>query len=102
MKKTLSSKWDEFWGKKYPERPYIPAGFSKMNKTGKWKIRRPVYKDVDKCTSCDLCWIFCPDGLIKRARLGVYVIDYEYCKGCGICAEECPHGVIEMVKDIHL
>jgi pyruvate ferredoxin oxidoreductase delta subunit len=55
---------------------------------------------VEKCTACDLCWIFCPDGTIRREKKrAIYTIDYEYCKGCGICAEECPQGVIELIKD---
>jgi len=97
----MAAIWDEFWGKKFPGRPYIPAGFSRLNKTGTWRTRRPVIMHIEKCTKCDLCWIFCPEGTIKRPNTGegVYKVNYEYCKGCGICAEECPNKVIDMIRE---
>jgi pyruvate ferredoxin oxidoreductase delta subunit len=69
-------------------------------RTGDWRAERPVI-DHSKCTpaktgkaSCFLCWLYCPDGTIKR---GIPVeIDLTYCKGCGICAEECPTKAIHM------
>lgn len=94
--------WDKIWGEKFPFRPYVPSGYSKFNKTGAWRSLRPIRKNVEKCTRCDLCWIFCPEGVIKRPETNKedYVIDYDYCKGCGICAEECPTKVIEMIQEV--
>ncbi len=63
-------------------------------KTGKWRTFRPV-KDPEKCNSCFLCWIYCPESAIDQDL----EINYEYCKGCGICANECPKKAIEMVKE---
>ena len=71
--------------------------------TGDWRARRPVI-DLSKCIpckkqkdSCYLCWLFCPDGTVKR---GIPVeIDLTYCKGCGVCAEVCPVNAIEMVGE---
>jgi len=51
------------------------------------------------CTDCDNCFVFCPDGVIRRKRGGGYEIDYTYCKGCGVCAEECPRGAIAMERE---
>ncbi len=70
-------------------------GWSRENKTGSWRIMRPV-RDPEKCNDCDLCWLYCPDGAIARSG---YDIDYEYCKGCGICAEACKVAAIDMVRE---
>lgn len=70
-------------------------------KTGDWRDMKPVL-DTSKCIpsvkkrpACFLCWLYCPEGVIK-ATIPVE-IDLEYCKGCGICAEECPAKAITMV-----
>lgn len=49
-----------------------------------------------RCTRCDTCLVYCPDGIIYR-RGREYVIDGEYCKGCGICVAECPRRAMEMI-----
>ena len=56
------------------------------------------------CTTCGICWFFCPDVAIaidkeesdpnKRV-----LFDYDHCKGCGQCAVVCPRGVIELEED---
>ena len=66
------------------------------NKTGKWCLTRPVI-DYDKCTSCMICWKFCPDVAIKIIDEKPY-IDLDYCKGCEICVEECPVKAIKIEK----
>ena len=60
-------------------------------KTGKWRAMRPIL-DKSKCNGCQLCWIYCSEGVITRDQ----EIDYDYCKGCGVCAEECPAKAIVM------
>ena len=64
--------------------------------TGEWRVFRPV-KDAEKCNSCLLCWVYCPEASISKDDLEV---DYQYCKGCGICAVECPTGAMTMVKEV--
>jgi 2-oxoacid:acceptor oxidoreductase gamma subunit (pyruvate/2-ketoisovalerate family) len=49
-----------------------------------------------RCTNCDSCLVFCPDGIIFRDGSG-YRIDKEYCKGCGICVAECPRRAMAML-----
>jgi len=49
-----------------------------------------------RCTNCDSCLVFCPDGIIFRDGSG-YRIDQEYCKGCGICVAECPRRAMAML-----
>lgn len=49
-----------------------------------------------RCTHCDTCLVFCPDGIIFRDGEN-YAIDRAYCKGCGICVAECPRRAMEMI-----
>ncbi|MCR4431168.1 MAG: 4Fe-4S binding protein [Tepidanaerobacteraceae bacterium] len=64
-------------------------------KTGSWRTAKPVI-DLEKCSGCLLCWLFCPEGCIGKNDRS---IDYAYCKGCGICGAECPKKAIVMVKE---
>ncbi len=66
-------------------------------KTGDWRTFKPVI-DHEKCIKCYICWLYCPEPSIDRAKDGGVEINYEQCKGCGICAAECPVKCIEMVK----
>jgi 2-oxoacid:acceptor oxidoreductase gamma subunit (pyruvate/2-ketoisovalerate family)/2-oxoacid:acceptor oxidoreductase delta subunit (pyruvate/2-ketoisovalerate family) len=66
------------------------------NKTGSWKVFRPEY-DIEKCTMCNFCWFYCPEGCIYR-KDDHMDFDMDYCKGCGICANECPVEAIRMVR----
>jgi pyruvate ferredoxin oxidoreductase delta subunit len=79
---------------------YIPAVSRPVKgcagDTGEWRVFRPV-KDAEKCNSCLLCWVYCPEASISKDDLEV---DYQYCKGCGICAVECPTGAMTMVKEV--
>lgn len=93
------SLWDRFWSRSFPFRPYVPAGSSRLNMTGEWRSHKPIIH-ADKCINCDLCWIFCPEGVVGRPRKEArYTINYDFCKGCGICAEGCPTKAIEMVTE---
>ncbi len=72
-------------------------------RTGDWRYHRPVI-NPDKCIpskkgrmACFLCWLYCPEGVVKRSI--PVEIDLEYCKGCGICAAECPTHAITMVPE---
>jgi len=77
-----------------------PAGVcsksSTLFLTGDWKTYMPV-RDLEKCTCCLLCVLFCPDGAILwKPEKADIEIDNTYCKGCGICANECPTKAITM------
>ena len=67
------------------------------NKTGSWRNVTPVI-DYEKCTSCMLCWKFCPDVAISCEEPPRILLDF--CKGCGICAEECPQDAITMREGV--
>jgi pyruvate ferredoxin oxidoreductase delta subunit len=83
----------------YKEIP--PAGVTWKHateyKTGDWRSKRPI-RDLDKCTRCLICWIFCPDGAISWDGKDIS-FNLDYCKGCGICAQECPVKCIEMKEE---
>jgi pyruvate ferredoxin oxidoreductase delta subunit len=65
-------------------------------RTGDWKTFSPV-RNLEKCTRCLLCAIFCPDGAINyNEKKEDIEFDLDFCKGCGICANECPVEAIEM------
>jgi len=67
--------------------------------TGNWRMQRPVL-DQEACTSCDTCWIYCPDSCITRTDEGP-TFNLKYCKGCGICEEVCPSGAISLVPELN-
>jgi Pyruvate/2-oxoacid:ferredoxin oxidoreductase delta subunit len=48
-----------------------------------------------RCTQCDTCLVYCPEGVISRSDRG-YRIDEAYCKGCGICVAECPRRAMDL------
>ena len=73
---------------------FVP-GWSEENLTGSWRIHKPIV-NPEKCTKCNICWLYCPDGVITKDKIE---INYNYCKGCGICAEECPVDAIIMSKE---
>jgi len=79
-----------------PPRPVAEVGTSPLHKTS-WHILGRPEIDVERCTGCRICWVFCPEGAIKLEK-EVVVVDYDYCKGCGICANECPLGAITMIR----
>ena len=74
----------------------VGPGSFKENKTGSWKVFHPEY-DKEKCTMCNFCWFYCPEGCIYR-KSDRMEFDMEYCKGCGICANECPAEAIKMAR----
>ncbi len=77
----------------------LEAGGSGDYFNGGWRAERPII-DMDRCTNCMICWIFCPEGAIKVENSTVIGIDLDHCKGCAICAMECPPKVIKMVEEV--
>lgn len=67
--------------------------------TGMWRTKRPDI-DTGKCNKCHICWLFCPEGVIRRGEKSEVWVIYEFCKGCGICAEVCPAKAIRMIREV--
>jgi 2-oxoacid:acceptor oxidoreductase delta subunit (pyruvate/2-ketoisovalerate family) len=85
----------------WEELPPIPISFpidGSMGRTGDWRTFRPVI-DQEECNKCGFCWLYCPEGAIKKKDDGSFEIDLEYCKGCGICSKECPTKNIELKRE---
>jgi len=65
---------------------------------GNWRMNVPLI-DLEGCTACMLCSMYCPEAAISSGEEDKPEIDLRFCKGCGVCANECPPGVIEMAKE---
>lgn len=64
-----------------------------------WRVTRPVIMR-EKCNKCMICWLYCPEGVIRMDREGYPQINYEYCKGCNICFHECRPKAIKIEAEI--
>jgi 2-oxoacid:acceptor oxidoreductase delta subunit (pyruvate/2-ketoisovalerate family) len=87
--------------KNWKELHHIPISLpleASIGVTGDWRTFKPVI-DQENCNKCGICWMFCPEGVIKKKDDDCFEIDYIYCKGCGICAKECPTKNIKMIRE---
>ncbi len=65
-----------------------------------WRVFKPII-DYNKCTKCQICWLYCPDTAISINKQGFPVVNPKMCKGCGVCAANCPVKAIIMERDTH-
>jgi len=98
------------WRELPPGGVILEPGNSIERRTGDWRVFKPIIKQ-DACIRCLLCWVYCPDGVIrildkpytssKGRKWDITLeIDYDHCKGCGICVEECPVDAIDFVEEV--
>ena len=79
------------------------AGYLTSTNAG-WRLVRPVI-DAEKCTGCLQCYLYCPDGTIRKTHAPkdapepAVFVDLDWCKGCGICAKICSFGAIAMTPE---
>lgn len=67
-------------------------------RAGDWSKFKPII-DLDKCTKCMICFVYCPDSAITIDNESKFpVVDYRACKGCNICFTECPAKAIRMER----
>ncbi len=68
-------------------------------------VRGSFNFDAQKCTSCNLCAMACPNKVINVAVtkneegkriLDEYQMSLAYCLYCGMCTEACPTDAISM------
>jgi pyruvate ferredoxin oxidoreductase gamma subunit len=76
----------------------LDAGNAVAYATGGWRTFRPVV-EMEKCTHCLYCWLYCPDDAVRVAGERFVGFDELHCKGCGICAAVCPPKAITMVEE---
>lgn len=84
----------------YADSTCFPAGWLAETNAG-WRLKRPVI-DAAACTGCLQCYLYCPDGAIRKthAQEGAPVfVDLDFCKGCGICKTVCAFASIAMVDE---
>lgn len=79
----------------------LDPGNSVKYETGGWRASRPII-DMDACTHCMMCWLYCPDVAIQTRGAQLQGVDLAHCKGCGICAQVCPVKCIKMVEETSL
>ena len=72
------------------------GGYGVLKDVSSWRVFTPKV-DLDKCTGCKACWLFCPETAFEWVD-NRPVIDYRKCKGCGICVNECPVKAIDFVR----
>ncbi len=73
------------------------GGYGVLKDVSSWRVFQPVI-DMDKCTGCKNCWIYCPETAIKWTDENRPEIEWRKCKGCGICVNECPVKAIEFKR----
>ncbi len=89
MSNTLQEKESRYPG------PQWPAGDIPIN-VGSYSDTKPVI-DKSRCSSCLLCWLYCPDGAISISEEdNKPIVNNDLCKSCGICVYECPLKIIKL------
>jgi pyruvate ferredoxin oxidoreductase gamma subunit len=77
----------------------VSVGNSRLRKTGNWRIFKPAI-DYEKCTTCMICFAYCPESAMILREDKKLAIDYENCKGCLICYRECPPKAITFEREV--
>jgi len=83
----------------YPEtKPNLPT-----------RVRSSMGLQRDKCISCNMCAMACPNGVIKltiekdettnKKVLKSYNMDVGRCLFCGMCAEVCPTKALTVTQE---
>jgi pyruvate ferredoxin oxidoreductase gamma subunit len=73
-------------------------GNTRTRRVGDWSNFKPII-DLDRCTKCMICFVYCPDSAITIDNESKYpIVDYGACKGCNICFTECPTKAIAMER----
>jgi pyruvate ferredoxin oxidoreductase gamma subunit len=76
----------------------VSPGNTRTRRVGDWSNFKPII-DLDKCTKCMICFVYCPDSAITIDSDSKYpIVDYGACKGCNICFTECPPKAIAMER----
>lgn len=76
---------------------FRPISWPQENVVTKPIVHKNLLPKVNRelCVSCNICWLYCPEGVIRRDTIE---INLDKCKGCGICATECHKHAITMER----
>ena len=73
------------------------GGYGVLRDVSSWRVFTPVF-DLEKCTGCKNCWIYCPETAINWTEDNKPEVEWRKCKGCGICVNECAVDAIEFQR----
>lgn len=94
---------EELHPMEYGQTTCFEAGYL-VSTNGGWRQVRPVI-DAVACTGCLQCYMYCPDGTIRKTHApkgadeAAVFVDLDFCKGCGICQTVCRFDAITMVPE---
>lgn len=101
LRVTLGHLFEKKITQQYPEEhPKLPP-----------RSRCSFQLDSEKCTSCGICALSCPNRVInidsykdenKKKHLTKYEMKLEYCLFCGLCVESCPSKALQFTSDFEL
>lgn len=73
------------------------GGYGVLKDVSSWRVFTPKI-NLDMCTGCKSCWLFCPETAIMWVD-DRPEIELHKCKGCGICVNECPVKAIDVARE---
>ena len=77
-------------------KPWVERSTSPRVRTGGWRTAGVPRADLERCTNCLLCWLYCPDSAVRLDGTTFVRFDEDVCKGCAVCVEVCPTDAIRM------
>ncbi|MHB8076828.1 NuoI/complex I 23 kDa subunit family protein [Desulfosporosinus fructosivorans] len=93
---------------KHMIRPKITEFYPEVKPNLSTRVRSSMGLQPDKCISCNMCVMACPNEVIKltsekdennKKRLKSYHMDVGRCLFCGMCTEVCPTKAITVTQE---
>ena len=88
--------------------PNITEFYPEVKPTLPSKVRSSMGLQPDKCISCNMCAMACPNSVIKltsekdennKKVLKSYQMDVGRCLFCGMCTEACPTKALTVTQE---
>lgn len=93
---------------KHMFRPKITEFYPEVRPNLSPRVRSSMGLQADKCISCGLCSMACPNSVIKltseknennKKVLTSYQMDVGRCLFCGLCTEACPTKALTVTQE---
>lgn len=97
LPQKISENYEALWDGKKTVAKLIADGTPEWQWLAKNKSVPHLTQPNERCTKCNLCYLFCPKRAIEVTANGMYVIYEKKCNYCGICVTLCPRHAIAMV-----